>query len=186
VRGGRRSPPTGVIDAQSVDGGDAAGLKTRKYDGGKRRDGRKRHTLTDTGGLLLEVAVTPANTHDCRAAPEVLDRVMEEPGRLLEVVCAGTSYQGEALAEAFSEHGVEVEVVRRPDGRASPSSPAGGWSSARWAGCRGPAASTVTTNDGPITTNIWCGGPDHADPLPGPRTDPLARVARAPLDPKQA
>jgi transposase len=117
VRGGRRSPPTGVIDAQSVDGGDAAGLKTRKYDGGKRRDGRKRHTLTDTGGLLLEVAVTPANTHDSRAAPEVLDRVMEEPGRLLEVVCAGTSYQGEALAEAFSEHGVEVEVVRRPDGR---------------------------------------------------------------------
>lgn len=37
---------------------------TRGIDGNKLRDGRKRHILTDTGGLLLEGAVTPANVHD--------------------------------------------------------------------------------------------------------------------------
>lgn len=117
-REGRAEEPTaGVIDAQSVDGADTAGIGTRGYDGGKKRDGRKRHILTDTGGLLLEVTVTPANVHDSQAAPEVLHRFMDEPGRLLELVWADTSYQGEALAEAFAAHGVKVEVVRRRDGQ---------------------------------------------------------------------
>jgi len=109
-------PSAGIMDAQSVDGSETCPAATRGVDGNKLRDGRKRHILTDTGGLLLEVTVTPANVHDSVAAPELIDAFMAEPGRLLKLVWADTAYQGPALAEAFAAHGVRVEVVKRPDG----------------------------------------------------------------------
>ena len=117
-RQGRPAEPrAGIIDAQSVDGADTVTGDTRGYDGAKSRDGRKRHVLTDTLGLLLEVTVTPANAHDSMAAPELLERFMAAPGRLLKLVWADSTYQGQALAQAFARHGVKVEVVRRSDGQ---------------------------------------------------------------------
>lgn len=111
VRQGRAAEPSaGIMDAQSVDGSETCPAATRGVDGNKRRDGRKRHILTDTGGLLLEVTVTPANVHDSVAAPELLDAFMVEPGRLLKLVWADTAYQGPALADAFAAHGVRAEV----------------------------------------------------------------------------
>ncbi|WP_206751797.1 transposase [Streptomyces cadmiisoli] len=89
----------------------------RGYDDGKSRDGRKRHILTDTDGLLLEVTVTTADVHDSKAAPALLETFMEQPGRLLKLVWVDCAYQGPALAKAFARHGVRVEVVRRCDGR---------------------------------------------------------------------
>ena len=71
-------------------------------DSDKLRDGRKRHILTDTSGLLLWVAVTPANVHDSVAAPELIEAFMAEPGRLLKLIWADTAYQGPALAQAFA------------------------------------------------------------------------------------
>jgi transposase len=117
LREGRSGEPSaGIMDAQSVDGSETCPAATRGTDGNKLRDGRKRHILTDTGGLLLEVTVTPANVHDSVAAPELIEAFMAEPGRLLKLVWADTAYQGPALAQAFAAHGVRVEVVRRPDG----------------------------------------------------------------------
>jgi transposase len=115
-QGVREEPSAGIIDAQSVDGSETCPASTRGYDGGKMRDGRKRHILTDSGGLLLEVAVTAANVHDSQAAPGLLEQFMAEPGRLLELVWVDTAYQGQPLADAFAAHGVRVEVVKRPDG----------------------------------------------------------------------
>ncbi|WP_377271626.1 IS5 family transposase [Peterkaempfera sp. SMS 1(5)a] len=115
-QGVREEPSAGIIDAQSVDGSETCPASTRGYDGGKMRDGRKRHILTDSGGLLLEVAVTAANVHDSQAAPGLLDHFMAEPGRLLKLVWVDTAYQGQPLADAFAAHGVRVEVVKRPDG----------------------------------------------------------------------
>ena len=117
-RQGRAGEPSaGIIDAQSVDGADTVTGDSRGLDGAKLRDGRKRHVLTDTLGLLLEVTVTPANVHDSIAAPDLLDRFMTEPGRLLELVWADSAYQGRPLAEAFARHGVKVQVIRRSDGQ---------------------------------------------------------------------
>ncbi|MEZ0095215.1 IS5 family transposase [Streptacidiphilus sp. EB129] len=116
-RQGRAAEPSaGIVDAQSVDGSETCPAATRGVDGDKLRDGRKRHILTDTGGLLLEVVVTAANVHDSKAAPELIEAFMAEPGRLLKLVWADTAYQGPALAQAFARHGVQVEVVKRPDG----------------------------------------------------------------------
>ena len=117
AREGRAAEPSaGIMDAQSVDGSETCPAATRGVDGNKLRDGRKRHILTDTDGLLLEVTVTAANVHDSVAAPELIEAFMAEPGRLLKLVWADTAYQGPALAQAFAAHGVQVEVVRRPDG----------------------------------------------------------------------
>jgi transposase len=116
-RQGRATEPSaGIIDAQSVDGADTCPATSRGSDGAKLRDGRKRHVLTDTLGLLLEVTVTPANMHDSKAAPALIDAFMAEPGRLLKLVWADSAYQGQALADAFAAHGVTVEIVRRSDG----------------------------------------------------------------------
>jgi len=117
VRQGREPEPSaGIVDSQSVDGSETCPTASRGYDGGKSRDGRKRHILTDSGGLLLEVTVTAANVHDSKAAPELLDVFMAEPGRLLELVWVDSAYQGAELAEAFAAHGVGVQVVKRTDG----------------------------------------------------------------------
>jgi transposase len=115
-QGRRAEPSAGIIDAQSVDGSETCPASTRGYDGGKMRDGRKRHILTDTEGLLLEVTVTPANVHDSQAAPGLLEQFMAEPGRLLELVWVDSAYQGQALADAFAAQGVRAQVVKHPDG----------------------------------------------------------------------
>ena len=117
-RQGRPAEPSAaIIDAQSADGADTVTGDSRGYDGAKSRDGRKRHILTDTLGLLLEVTVTPANVHDSMAAPELLARFMAAPGRLVKLVRADSAYRGQVLARAFARHGVKVEVVRRSDGQ---------------------------------------------------------------------
>jgi transposase len=117
-RKGRNPEPSGgIIDSQSVDASETVGQDSRGYDGGKSRDGRKRHILTDTEGLLLEVTVTTADVHDSKAAPALLETFMDEPGRLLKLVWVDSAYQGPALAQAFARHGVAVHVVRRSDGQ---------------------------------------------------------------------
>jgi transposase len=100
-----------------VDASETVGEDSRGYDGGKSRDGRMRHVLTDTEGLLLEVTVTTADVHDSKAAPALLETFMDEPGRLLKLVWVDSAYQGPALAKAFARHGVRIEVVRRSDGQ---------------------------------------------------------------------
>ncbi|GAA3909054.1 IS5 family transposase [Streptomyces lacrimifluminis] len=117
-RSGRNAEPSaGIIDSQSVDASETVGEDSRGYDGGKSRDGRKRHILTDTEGLFLEVTVTTADVHDSKAAPALLETFMDQPGRLLKLVWVDSAYQGPALAKAFARHGVRTEVVRRSDGQ---------------------------------------------------------------------
>ncbi|GEB49657.1 hypothetical protein SCA03_22080 [Streptomyces cacaoi] len=41
--------------------------------------GRKRHTVVDTLGLLLAVAITAANAVDHRIGHTLLDRAIERP-----------------------------------------------------------------------------------------------------------
>ena len=48
----------GIVDAQSVKGADTVGASSRGYDAGKKTNGRKRHIVTDTAGLLVVVLVT--------------------------------------------------------------------------------------------------------------------------------
>ena len=57
--GREASPSAGVIDSQSVKTTETAG--PRRYDAGKKINGRKRHLLTDTFGLPVAAVVHPAD-----------------------------------------------------------------------------------------------------------------------------
>jgi transposase len=61
-------PSAALIDSQSVRAAETVGRASRGYDVGKNVNGRKRHIVTDTCGLLLAVAVTGANVQDRDAA----------------------------------------------------------------------------------------------------------------------
>jgi putative transposase len=64
------TPSAAFIDSQSVKTTEQGG--PHGYDGGKKVNGRKRHILVDTLGLLLRVVVHPANLQDREGAPLVL------------------------------------------------------------------------------------------------------------------
>ncbi|MFE4874669.1 IS5 family transposase [Streptomyces sp. NPDC056682] len=96
-RAGRDPEPTaGVIDSQSVKADAVVGAGSRGFDGGKLINGRKRHAVVDTLGLLLGVMVTAADTGDRTAAQVLLEQVTHAHHRL-ELVWADGGYPGSLI-----------------------------------------------------------------------------------------
>ncbi|MFG2632208.1 IS5 family transposase, partial [Streptomyces sp. NPDC048473] len=88
-----------VIDSQSVKAADTVGKDSRGYDAGKKINGRKRHLVVDTKGLLLFVMVTPADMTDRNAAKEVLFRLrLMHPE--ITIVWADSAYAGQLVTWA--------------------------------------------------------------------------------------
>ncbi|MGH2604082.1 MAG: IS5 family transposase, partial [Dehalococcoidia bacterium] len=73
---------TAIIDSQSVKAAETVGKDTRGFDAGKLIEGRKRHLLVDTRGLLLAVLVTPADIHDAPAAKQLLAKIRPKQPQL--------------------------------------------------------------------------------------------------------
>ena len=72
------SPRTSAsVDSQSVD--TTSGGEQRGRDNAKNVDGRKRHIVVDSMGLLLAVLVTAASVDDAGAAPELFARLDGQP-----------------------------------------------------------------------------------------------------------
>src|ERR1700710_1030089 len=68
---------TASVDSQSVD--TTSGGEERGRDNAKNVDGRKRHVVVDSLGLLLAVLVTAASADEGRAAPELFARLGGQP-----------------------------------------------------------------------------------------------------------
>ncbi len=85
----------------------------RGYDAGKKVKGRKRHIVVDTLGLLLAVAVHPANIQDRDGAKLVLERLLGQYPRL-KVIWADGAYGGKLVQWAKEVGGWNLELVRRP------------------------------------------------------------------------
>ena len=74
AEGSNPTPSAAIIDSQSVKTTEKGG--PRGYDAGKKVNGRKRHIIVDTMGLLLAVVVHPANIQDRDGAKLVIDKLI--------------------------------------------------------------------------------------------------------------
>lgn len=99
-------PSVVILDSQSTRTGKYAQMHTRGYDGGKRVKGRKRHFVVDVDGLLVDVAVTPANVHDNKGARKVLRRVKRRGilRKSIKSVYADKGYQGREFSDWVDEN----------------------------------------------------------------------------------
>ncbi len=77
--------------------------------------GRKRHILTDTGGLLVAVVVHAANIQDRDGAPELLASIRQAFPWLRHLFADG-AYSGAKLEAALKKIGKwNLEIVKRSD-----------------------------------------------------------------------
>lgn len=107
-------PTAAILDSQSVKTSPQGGPKG--YDAAKKVNGRKRHLVTDTLGLLIAVLVTVASTQDRDAAMPAMDLAKAKvPG--LEILYADGGYAGGRAQEIRERHHMEVEIVRHPGNR---------------------------------------------------------------------
>jgi len=103
------------VDSQSVD--TTSGGEQRGRDNHKNVDGRKRHIVVDSMGLLLAVLVTAADVDDARAAAELFTRLDGQPMSKVARMYADTKYHNMKLYEWVEEHADwELRIIRRPEG----------------------------------------------------------------------
>ncbi|MCA1698475.1 MAG: IS5 family transposase [Actinobacteria bacterium] len=106
-------PSAGIVDSQSVKGADTVSAESRGYDAGKKINGRKRHIVVDTIGLLLVVMVTAASVQDRDGGRGILKALAGALGSVCHVFADG-GYRGQLVAIAKSAWGIVVEVVKKP------------------------------------------------------------------------
>ena len=109
--GRKADPSAAIIDSQSVKTTDRGG--EHGYDGGKKINGRKRHLLVDTLGVVLKAKVHPANIADRDGARLLLEPLAGVFARLRHL-WADMGYRGQILGWIRTHLGWNVEVVKRP------------------------------------------------------------------------
>jgi transposase len=114
AQGRTAEPSAGVVDSQSVKAAETVAAVSRGYDAGKKINGRKRHIVVDTLGLLLCVTVTAASVQDRDAAPALLHQ-LAACCRRVQLVWADGAYAGKLLTWAKAILGLSVQVVKRSD-----------------------------------------------------------------------
>jgi putative transposase len=112
LAGRHKHPTAGALESQSVKTTQVAG--GRGYDSGKHVNGRKRHLLVDTLGLLLAVIVTSAALSDPAGAKLLLKQLGGACKKLRRIWVDGT-YRGHLLQWVIRHCRFRLQPVLRSD-----------------------------------------------------------------------
>ncbi|MFI8908715.1 IS5 family transposase [Streptomyces albidoflavus] len=114
-RAGREEEPTAaIIDSQSVKADAVVGAASRGYDGGKKINGRRRHLICDTAGLLLLINVTAGDVTDRQAAAGMLPALRDRFPAITRLWADG-GYTGTLITWALAALHLAVTVIKRSD-----------------------------------------------------------------------
>jgi putative transposase len=108
--GREASPSAAIIDSQSVKTTAVKG--ERGYDAGKQVNGRKRHLIVDTLGLVLCVIVTAASVQDRDGAKQVFQTIQGRFPRL-KLIWADGGYRGQLIDWVKTKFNWLLEIVQR-------------------------------------------------------------------------
>lgn len=121
LRGGVREaagrdpePTAAVIDSQSVKADAVVGAASRGFDGAKKINGRRRHLICDTLGLLLMIHVTAGDVTDRQAACDMLPALADRFPTISKVWADG-GYTGTLISWALAVLHLVVTVIKRTD-----------------------------------------------------------------------
>src|SRR3989344_6410681 len=104
----------GIIDSQSVK--IVANIGYSGFDGAKKVNGRKRHIVTDTLGLLLKVVVHEASLSDRVGAETILIKVRAEFKRIKKIF-ADQGYTGRLIETMKRTCKLTIEIIKRNEVR---------------------------------------------------------------------
>lgn len=105
-------PSANIIDSQSIK--IAPFIPDDKgIDGNKKINGRKRHIITDTLGLILGTAVTGADIHDGVGGCTLFNRSVHKLSKI-ECIFADAAYGGK-FRESVEDKGIKLEIAAKPE-----------------------------------------------------------------------
>lgn len=109
---GRQGQPCAVIlDGRTMQSTCESGPRAG-YDGYMCKRGSKVHIAVDTLGHLLAVHVTPANEQEREQVAELARQAQEITGETVKVAFADQGYTGEDAAQAASNEGMDLQVIK--------------------------------------------------------------------------
>jgi transposase len=116
VLGRHPDPTAAAADSQTIRAAETVAKTSRGYDAGKKINGRKRHIVVDTCGLLLVVLVTGANIQD-RDAARLLLSALRTCFPTVRLLWADGGYSGQLVAWAAAILNLTVDIVRKLAGQ---------------------------------------------------------------------